>query len=62
MTRGITDNSVVYTVDFCPFEHCIFRTPYCVLRNHVDIIHLTIIIVVMDYTQYEVQSTQCSNI
>ena len=37
---------------FCPFEHC-------VLRNHA--IHLPIINMVTDYTQYEVRSTQCSN-
>ena len=39
---------------FCPFEHC-------VLRNHADIIHLAIINMVTDYTQYEVWSMQCSN-
>ena len=46
---------------FCPFEHCVLRTPYCVLRNHADIIHLAVINMVTDYTQYEVRSTQCSN-
>ena len=40
--------------------YCVLRTPYCILRNHADI-HLTIINMVTDYTQYEVRSKRTKN-
>ena len=43
---------------FCPSEHLVLRTPYCVLRNHADIIHLTIINMVTDYMQYKVRNVK----